>query len=105
MSSLKQLEANRANAQKSTGPRTTEGKAASSRNALKHGLYAEQILLPFESQEEFEEHAAGFRDEYQPSTPTTHTLVNQLIWSSWLLNRFRILHCNYHYLPTEEILE
>src|SRR5438552_1606193 len=96
MSSIKQLQANRANAQRSTGPRTSEGKTKSSRNALKHGLYAEQLLQPFESQEEFEEHAAGFRDEYQPSTPTQHTLVNQLIWSSWLLSRFRTLEANYY---------
>src|SRR5437870_5718536 len=103
MSTVKQIEANRENAKRSTGPRTPQGKSASSRNALKHGLYAEQLLLPFESEKEFEEHAAGFRDEYQPSTPTAHTLVNQIIWSSWLLRRFRILEANYYDQRTAEL--
>src|SRR5204863_6022744 len=55
------------------------------------------------SKEEFEEHAAGFRGEYQPSTPTQHTLVNQLIWSSWLLSRFRTLQANYYDQRTAEL--
>ena len=45
MSSAAQIEANRANAQFSTGPRTTEGKAASASNSTKLGLYAKQAVL------------------------------------------------------------
>jgi hypothetical protein len=40
--------ANRANARKSTGPRTPEGKARSSRNAISHGIYCQNLLLPGE---------------------------------------------------------
>ena len=48
MSTLSQIEANRRNAQHSTGPRTAEGKAASSMNALKSGIDAESSVIPGE---------------------------------------------------------
>ncbi|MBT6095099.1 MAG: hypothetical protein HOH04_10810, partial [Rhodospirillaceae bacterium] len=46
MPSAAQIDANRANARRSTGPRTPGGKTVSRSNALKHGLYAERILAP-----------------------------------------------------------
>src|SRR6267378_5095398 len=96
MSSINQLEANRENAQRSTGPRTPEGKSKSSKNALKHGLTAVELVLPTESQEEFDEHAAELRDEHDPSTPTEHLLVDQLITASWRLRRARIVETTYY---------
>ena len=54
MVSEKQLEANRANALKSTGPRTDEGKQASSRNAVKHGLLSTEVVMFHESKEDYE---------------------------------------------------
>ena len=48
MASTKRNEANRRNAQKSTGPKTAEGKAITSQNAIRHGLLATEILLPDE---------------------------------------------------------
>ena len=45
MASEAQIQANRANAQKSTGPRTAEGKATVAQNAVKHGLRAEQMVI------------------------------------------------------------
>jgi len=51
MSSDKQVQANRRNALKSTGPRTPEGKAAVRQNALRHGLLSKETLLPGEDQE------------------------------------------------------
>ncbi len=54
MPSPKQIEASRRNAQKSTGPRTRQGKARFSMNALKHGLMSRQVLLPDEDKKDRE---------------------------------------------------
>jgi hypothetical protein len=53
MVSEKQLEANRANAQKSTGPRTDEGKKRSCLNATRHGLTGQVVVLPHEDMEAY----------------------------------------------------
>jgi hypothetical protein len=44
MTSLRQIESNRRNAQKSTGPKTADGKARASRSAVRHGLTAETVI-------------------------------------------------------------
>jgi hypothetical protein len=64
--SERKIEANRENAQKSTGPRTPEGKAAASRNALRHGLLAQQVLLPGENGEALRKLGEVLRTELQP---------------------------------------
>ncbi|HEV3166692.1 MAG TPA: hypothetical protein VGZ22_21885 [Isosphaeraceae bacterium] len=67
MTSEKRLLANRRNAQKSTGPKTPEGKNASKRNALKHGLAGMgSVLLP-EDEERFRERLRGWIAEEQPT--------------------------------------
>jgi hypothetical protein len=64
--SQKQVDANRRNAQKSTGPRTAEGKKKSRGNAMKHGLCAIVIPMPDEDPEEFKIRAEGFNNELNP---------------------------------------
>ena len=75
----------------STGPRTEEGKQRSSRNSLKHGLFARTILVPGESREEFDRHLAGYREEYKPETPTEDDLVRLLAETVWRRNRIPAL--------------
>ena len=53
MTSLKQIEANRRNAEDSTGPRSKAGKQRSSRNAVRHGLTAETVIEPLEDAEDY----------------------------------------------------
>ena len=89
--SRKQQEANRRNAQLSTGPRTLDGKARSSLNALTHGLTAAQILIPSESADDFESHAASFRDRFAPVDSVESFLVDQMIVAAWRLRRTRFL--------------
>ena len=69
MATFAQFAANRANAQKSTGPRSVEGKAASRFNALKHGLDAQSIVLPGEDPEEYEALARDYDRSLRPKPP------------------------------------
>jgi hypothetical protein len=89
MASQKQLAANRRNAQRSTGPRSVEGKVRASQNALKTGLYAQGIVIGAELGSKLEELEAQFTAEYHPTTPTERSLVDQLIHCEWMLRRFR----------------
>ena len=82
---------NRLNSQHSTGPRTTEGKLRSSRNALRHGLTAASPVLPTEDPAAYETHRRQFLDEYQPATPTETQLVEELSDTSWRLRRIPLL--------------
>lgn len=54
MTSPKKSEANRKNARKSAGPRTSEGKAVVARNAIRHGLLSDETLMPGEEADIFE---------------------------------------------------
>ena len=88
MTSEKGRAANQRNAQNSTGPSSVEGKAASRMNALKSGLYAKSLVIRGESQEEFEELARQFNEEYHPVTPQARVLVDILIRNTWFLRRY-----------------
>jgi hypothetical protein len=79
----KQLAANRANAQKSTGPKTPAGKRSSSRNALRHGLFAKAILIDGESPEVFKQLLTALEKEFRPETPTEIAMVDNLAAAQW----------------------
>jgi len=82
---------NRANSQHSTGPRTEEGKARSSQNALRHGLLSRTPVLRSEDQAAYEQHCRQFFDEHRPATPTETQLTQELADTSWRLNRVSAL--------------
>jgi hypothetical protein len=82
-----QIDANRENAKKSTGPRSAEGKAASSRNGLKHGLCAGQHLLPGEDPEEFLFLLKDLSDRLRPEGPAEEKLVQRIAAGQWRLDR------------------
>jgi len=88
VTSTRQRSANGRNAQNSTGPSSVEGKAASRMNALKSGLYAKSLVIRGESQEEFEELARQFNEQYHPVTPQARVLVDILIRNTWFLRRY-----------------
>ncbi len=87
MTSEKKAEANRRNALKSTGPRTPEGKAAVSLNALRHGILSQKILLPEEDEEALRELGVRLRDELQPVGELENLLVDRIITAYWRLRR------------------
>jgi hypothetical protein len=89
MPSQKQIEANRNNAQKSTGPKTPEGLLVSSRNAIRHGLTAEQVVISGEEESDSSEIFQAYEAEVQPATVIDHTLVHQIVAAHWRLRRLR----------------
>ena len=89
MITMNQLQANRLNAQKSTGPRTPAGKEVSRFNALKHGVDARQTVIPGENQADLECLAAEYQDHLCPATAVERYLVDTLILSDWLRRRLQ----------------
>ncbi|MBW8000605.1 MAG: hypothetical protein FVQ80_01110 [Planctomycetes bacterium] len=114
MATKNQLIANRQNAQNSTGPKTPQGKAIVSLNAVKHGLSAQLTLstlskvegsnvegttqpvlsssrdrdvISTESQADFDLYRQNFLDELDPQGPTESMLADRLITLSWRLKR------------------
>ena len=87
MSSLKQIEANRGNALKSTGPTTQEGKERSRRNAVRHGLTAETIIAGLEDAEDYQAFEAAVIADYDAQTAVERELVLRLASVLWRLRR------------------
>src|SRR5690349_227164 len=84
--SEKKLAANRANAQRSTGPRTAEGKAAVARNLLAHALVARSGgLLPKDDERAFMRFAVSMLDELRPAGPMQDELAGDVVLLSWKL--------------------
>ncbi|HZU28767.1 MAG TPA: hypothetical protein VFA04_24800 [Bryobacteraceae bacterium] len=90
MSTAAQHAANIRNAPLSTGPRTPEGKAASSRNALKFGLTSKQVLLPHEDPAEFEALEATLLEQIQPADDGERLLVNDIAVARWKIRRIEL---------------
>ena len=87
MSSQKQINANRQNAKKSTGPKTPEGKAKSAQNATTHGLTASSDVIKGESQEQFDAHKQGFLDVLSPQNAVEDFLAGRVVSLAWRLKR------------------
>ena len=94
MISEKQLEANRRNAQSSTGPKTVEGKANSSRNNLRHALTGQISLLPTEDREAHDAFCNGLIESLNPETPLEHQIAHSIAEDHWRLNRIRAIENN-----------
>jgi hypothetical protein len=87
MSSLKQIEANRRNALKSTGPTTTEGKQRSRCNAVRHGLTAETVIAGLEDCEDYQAFEAAVISDYDAESAVERELVLRLASVLWRLRR------------------
>ncbi len=87
MATEAQVAANRANAQKSTGPRTPEGKEKASQNAVTHGLFAREGVIRGEDGEELEMHREMLLDQLLPVGPLEEILAARIVDLSWRLKR------------------
>jgi hypothetical protein len=87
MTSLRQIEANRRNALKSTGPTTPEGKERSSCNAVRHGLTAETVIAVLESSDDYEAFEATVISDYNAETAVERQLALRLASVLWRLRR------------------
>lgn len=89
MTSDRQVEANRQNAARSTGPRTAEGRIRSRQNALRHGLTAKRLLIPGESEEEFLEFRDDLWHALAAEGATEEALAEMVVADLWRLRRGR----------------
>src|SRR5882724_451884 len=87
MTSFRQIEANRRNAIRSTGPSTEEGKHRSRRNALRHGLCAETVIETVEDIEDYSAFEAAVIADYDAQTAVERELVLRLASLLWRLRR------------------
>ena len=103
MSTEKQKKANRENAKKSTGPRTDEGKARSSKNAIKHGLLARDAVMAGEDPAEYDRCFQELEENLFPKNAIEFCLVRQIADSEWRLRRIERLEaglCTNHSTST-----
>ena len=98
MSTPAQTQANRENAQHSTGPRTEEGKAKSSLNSVKTGLTGRTVLLPGDDIAAYQQHVASLEARYQPVTDAEKLLVQSIAGTEWRAARIPTLEAGIYAL-------
>lgn len=87
MATEKQIAANQRNARLSTGPRTLQGKARVARNPWKHGLTAQQIVLPNEKSDDLEAFADQWWADLSPVGAREEFLVERIVICAWRVRR------------------
>ena len=87
MASLSQIEANRRNALKSTGPKTEAGKRRSRRNAVRHGLTAETVIEVLEDPKDYRAFELSLTSDFDAQTAVERELVLRLASLLWRLRR------------------
>jgi hypothetical protein len=83
MTSEKQIKANQANSKKSTGAKTTNGKLAVATNSLKHGLFAQRLMLQDESLDEYAQLVDGLISSLNPVGTLERLLVEKIAIATW----------------------
>ncbi|MBM3727387.1 MAG: hypothetical protein FJW40_18435 [Acidobacteria bacterium] len=89
------LAANRANASLATGPRTEEGKAISSQNALTHGLTSAQVIIAPGEQPEFDVLLESFTRDLAPQGAAETAHFNDIVHAVWQKRRIRLVEAKF----------
>jgi len=87
MATKAQIAANRKNAQASTGPKSTEGKARSSRNAVSLGLFTRQNWVQPHEQEEYDDLCNALWNQLSPTGPMEEMFATEIVRGAWRLRR------------------
>lgn len=104
MTSVRQVEANRRNALKSTGPSSQDGKDRSRRNAVRHGLTAETVIGSLEDAQDYGAFEATIIADYDAQSAVERELVLRLASLLWRLRRATAIETGLHELQARELL-
>lgn len=105
MSSFRQIEANRRNAQLSTGPVTEAGKKRSRRNALRHGLTAETVIDSLEDAEDYAAFEMAVTADYDAQSAVERELVLRLASVLWRLRRASAIESGLFKIQARHLLQ
>jgi hypothetical protein len=105
MTSFRQIEANRRNAQLSTGPVTDEGKQRSRRNALRHGLTAETVIDALEDAEDYAAFEIAVTADYDAQSAVERELVIRLASLLWRLRRATAIESGLFRIQVRHLLQ
>jgi hypothetical protein len=105
VTSLRQIEANRRNAQLSTGPVTEEGKERSRRNAVRHGLTAETVIDALEDAEDYAAFEMAVTADYDAQTAVERELVLRLASLLWRLRRATAIESGLFKIQARQLLQ
>src|ERR1700745_4203711 len=103
MTSIKQIEVNRRNSLKSTGPKTEAGKRSSRCNAVRHGLTAETVIGALEDAEDYEAFEAAIIADYDAQSAVERELVLRLASLLWRLRRTTAIETGLFEIQAQEI--
>jgi len=87
MATPAQIEASRANGQLSRGPSSVEGKAISSRNAVKLGIFAQSTIIPGEDPADLVQLTDEYQEHFKPVGPVESALVQTIVRAQWIQRR------------------
>src|SRR4029077_6267834 len=105
MTSFRQIEANRRNARKSTGPVTEDGKQRSRRNAVRHGLTAETVIGALEDAEDYQAFEAAIVADYDAQSAVERELVLRLASLLWRLRRATTMETGLFEMQADQLRE
>src|SRR4051812_9638345 len=104
-STARRIAANRRNARRSTGPQTAAGKRRSSRNATSHGIYCRDLVLPGESQREFQAYRDAYLLRLNPQDVLELLIVDRIVAAGWKLKRLQAAEPHLHGVEAEAMRE
>jgi len=105
MTSFRQIEANRRNAQLSTGPVTEEGKTRSRQNAVRHGLTAETVIDALEDAEDYAAFEMAITADYDAQSAVERELVLRLASLLWRLRRATAIESGLFKIQAKQLLQ